>query len=268
LEYRIDWPNFAPRPSKRPSKVKNNGLAVLLVERPVPTKALSSYSYHLKRRRALSMRTMNKSKLTAPVVLMTAVVSLAGCAGKIRYPSYYALDLPAPAPASAANQSAPAHGSAAVRQFDAPHFLRGGPIAYRESQDELGFYAYHRWAEDPRRVVTDAMVREMQARGLFQSVDVFDGRQSPDCLVTGTLEHLEEVDNSADVSIEVSLSAQLVNLRTGEVLWRDTSSITTKLDRRSVPGVVAEMSRNLEDAVQHLVSSMQDRLSAATSGSR
>jgi hypothetical protein len=104
------------------------------------------------------------------------------------------------------------------------------------------------------------MVREMQARGVFQSVDVFDGRESPEYLVKGTLEHLEEVDEGASVSIEVSLSAQLINLRTGEVLWQDTSSKTTKLDRRSVPGVVAEMSRNLEDAVQHLVASMQDRL--------
>jgi ABC-type uncharacterized transport system auxiliary subunit len=205
---------------------------------------------------------MNKSKLIVLVVLMTALVSLAGCTGKIRYPNYYALDLPTPV--SAANQPAPTHGSVAVREFDAPRFLRGGPIAYRESQDQLGFYEYHRWAEDPRRVVTAAMVREMQARGLFQSVDLFDGHGSPECMITGTLEHLEEVDQGANVSVEVRLSAQLINLRTGEVLWRDTSSITTKLDRRSVPGVVAEMSRNLEEAVRHLVSSMQDRLSAGT----
>jgi ABC-type uncharacterized transport system auxiliary subunit len=203
---------------------------------------------------------MHNPKLIAAIVLMTAVVSLAGCAGKIRYPSYYALDLPAPA--SPANQPTPAHGSAAVRQFDAPRFLRGGAIAYWEGPDQLGFYEYHRWAEDPRHAVTAAMAREMQARGVFQSVDVFDGRESPEYLVKGTLEHLEEVDQGASVSIEVSLSAQLINLRTGEVLWQDTSSKTTKLDQRSVPGIVAEMSHNLEDAVQHLVSSMQNRLSA------
>jgi len=200
---------------------------------------------------------MNKSKL---IVLMTAVVSLAGCAGKIRYPSYYALDLPAPA--RAANQAGPTYGSAAVRQFDAPRFLREGPIAYREAPDQLGFYEYHRWAEDPRHAVTAAMVRRMQAGGLFRSVDVFDGRGSPECLVTGTLEHLEEIDEGANVSIKVSVSAQLVNLRTGEVLWQDSSSKTAKLDRRSVSGIVAEMSRELEDAVEQLVSSMQDRLSA------
>jgi uncharacterized lipoprotein YmbA len=205
---------------------------------------------------------MRNSKPMFAIGLMTALATLAGCAGKIRYPSYYVLNVPAPL--SAGDQPKIILGSVAVREFSAPAFLRGGPIAYRASLAQVDFYAYHRWAEDPRRVVTAAMVREMQARRLFQSVDVFDGRGSPQCLVTGTLDHLEEVDEGTNVSIEVSLSAQLINLQTGEVLWQDTASKTARVHQRSVPGVVAEMSRDLADAVQHLVSSMQDRVGAAS----
>ena len=205
---------------------------------------------------------MRNSKPMFAIGLMTALATLAGCAGKIRYPSYYVLNVPAPL--SASDQPKLILGSVAVREFSAPAFLRGGPIAYRASLAQVDFYAYHRWAEDPRRVVTAAMVREMQARRLFQSVDVFDGRGSPECLVTGTLDHLEEVDEGTNVSIEVGLSAQLINLQTGEVLWQDTASKTARLHQRSVPGIVAEMSRDLADAVQHLVSSMQDRVGAAS----
>ena len=205
---------------------------------------------------------MRNSKRMFAIGLMTALATLAGCAGKIRYPSYYVLNVPAPL--SASDQPKLILGSVAVREFSAPAFLRGGPIAYRASLAQVDFYAYHRWAEDPRRVVTAAMVREMQARRLFQSVDVFDGRGSPECLVTGTLDHLEEVDEGTNVSIEVSLSAQLINLQTGEVLWQDTASKTARLHQRSLPGIVAEMSRDLADAVQHLVSSMQDRVGAAS----
>jgi len=205
---------------------------------------------------------MRNSKPMFAIGLMTALATLAGCAGKIRYSSYYVLNVPAPL--SASDRPKPILGSVAVREFSAPAFLRGGPIAYRASLAQVDFYAYHRWAEDPRRVVTAAMVREMQARRLFQSVDVFDGRGSPQCLVTGTLDHLEEVDEGTNVSIEVSLSAQLINLQTGEVLWQDTASKTARLHQRSLPGIVAEMSRDLADAVQHLVSSMQDRVGAAS----
>src|SRR6266481_1509758 len=143
---------------------------------------------------------------------MIALASLTGCAGKIRYPSYYVLNVPPPL--SASERPKPILGPVAVREFSAPGFLRGGPIAYRQSPDQVDFYDYHRWAEDPRREVTAAMVREMQARGIFQSVDVFDGRGSPEYLVSGTLDHLEEVDQGTNVSIEVRLSARLTNLRT------------------------------------------------------
>jgi len=207
-----------------------------------------------------------RAKLILSIGLMTALASLVGCAGKIRYPSYYVLNVPAPRPAI--DQAAPILGPVAVRLFSAPEFLRGGPIAYRPSPEQLDFYNYHRWAEDPRRVVTAAMVREMQARGLFQSVDVFDGRGSPECLVTGTLDRFEEVDQGANVSIEVRLSARLINVRTGVVLWQSTSSKTATLDQRSLPGVVAELSRDLGSAVESLVSSMQERLSAASGQGR
>ena len=205
---------------------------------------------------------MRHSKLIFAFGLITALLSLAGCGGKIRYPNYYVLNVPAPP--SADNRLTPVIGSVAVREFDAPRFLKEGPIAYRPSPEQLEFYDYHHWAEDPRRVVTRAMVREMQARGIFQSVDVFDGRGTPECLVTGTLEHLEEVDQGSNVSIEVSMSARLINLRTGEVLWQGASSKSAKLDQRSVPGMVAEMSREVTDTVEALVSSMQERVSTAS----
>jgi uncharacterized lipoprotein YmbA len=197
------------------------------------------------------------------LVVMTALASLTGCGGKIRYPSYYLLNVPAPP--AAENRSMPLLGSVAVRQFSAPSFLKEGSIVYRPSVEQLEFYNYHRWAEDPRRVATQAMAREIQSRGLFNSVDVFDGRSSPDYLITGTLDHLEEVDQGSKVSIEVGLSARLINLRTGEELWRGTSTKTAMLDERSVPGIVSELSRELGNAMASLASSMQDRLSSAAS---
>ena len=200
------------------------------------------------------------ARQTIAIGLLAALSSLAGCAGKIRYPTYYVLNLPAPV--SAASRPAPVLGSVAVREFEAPGYLRKGPIMYRESPEQLGFYEYHQWAVDPRSAITGAMIREIQSRKIFKSVDSFDGHGTPNCMLTGSIQHLEEVDRGRDVAIEVSLSARLVDLRTGEVLWQDTSSKTARLDNRSIPGLVAEMSRDLEIVVESLVSSMADHLTA------
>ena len=120
-------------------------------------------------------------------------------------------------------------------------------------------------AVDPRRAATNAMVGEMRSRGAFQSVDFYDGSATCDWIVSGTLDHLEEVDEGADVWIEVGLSARLKSARTGEVLWQDTSTRRVKVDQRSVPGVVAGMSRETGAAVEALVTSMLNRLSTQAS---
>lgn len=192
------------------------------------------------------------------VCLTAALGSVAGCAGKIHYPSYYVLDLPAPAPASAEPKAFP--GSVAIREFRAPGFLRAGPIVYRRSASQLEFYDYHRWAVEPRTAITKALVQSLEARKLFQSVHLFDGREVSDYLVTGTLDHLEEVDEGHVVTINVAVSAQLTDVRTGQVLWRDACSTNTRLEQRDVPAMVTEMSKAAEGAVEQLASSMQNRV--------
>ena len=198
------------------------------------------------------------SKLALGIGVVAALAGLAGCA-KIRYPNYYLLNIPAPL---STGRTVPPLSPVAVRQFGSPAFLREGPIVYRESPEQLGFYNYDRWAVDPRRAATSAMVSEMRSRGAFQSVDLYDGGTSCDWIVSGTLDHLEEIDEGADVWIEVGLSARLKSARTGQVLWQDTSTRRVKADERSVPGVVAGMSREMGTAVQSLVTSMLDQLSS------
>ena len=204
---------------------------------------------------------MRRSGQAFGIGIAAVVAGLSGCA-KIRYPSYYVLTLPAPV---VSTDRKPILGSVAVRQFTAPGYLREGPIVYRQSPDELGFYQYDRWAVDPRRAVTNAMIQSLEARGIAQSVDLYDGSLTRACLLTGGIDRLEEVDEGRVVWIEVAVSAQLTSLRTGEVLWQGSSSKRVKLDQRSIPGVVAGLSLEMGDAVGDLVSSMSQRVSAASS---
>jgi uncharacterized lipoprotein YmbA len=190
------------------------------------------------------------------VALLIALVALGGCA-KVRYPDYYALKLPNPV--SALRDSARISASVAVREFRAPQYLRQGSIVYRPESEQIAFYNYHRWAEDPRQSVTNTVARELHQ--VFESVEVYDGRTGAEFLFTGSLDHLEEVDSEHSVSVEVEISAKLQNVKTGNVMWSGTSSKTSEVNQRSVPAVVAEMSRDLSEAARQLVSSMRSQVS-------
>ncbi len=199
---------------------------------------------------------MRKSRIAA---LLIGFMALGGCA-KVRYPDYYALKLPNPVSASRDSERIPA--SVAVREFRAPQYLRQGSIVYRPDSEQIAFYDYHRWAEDPRQSVTNTIVRELKQ--VFESVDFYDGRTGSEFLLTGSLDHLEEVDSGRSVSVEVGISAKLQNVKTGSVMWSDTSFKTSEVRQRSLSAVVAEMSRDLSEAATQLVSSMRSQVSQSS----
>src|SRR6266852_957763 len=184
------------------------------------------------------------------IIILAISMTFLACVGKVRYPTYYALHLPS-APALPA--AAQGHASLAIREFRSPDYLRQGPLVYRASTEQIGFYDYHRWATDPREFVTSAITDRLRAGGTFADVKVYDGRSSADYILTGRLEKLEEVDYEGDVKVEVALSAQMIEVRTGAQVWANAVSEIGKVDQRNVPAVVSEMSNAMDRAMDKLL---------------
>src|SRR6266849_10764975 len=195
------------------------------------------------------MRIQHAAVLAITVAVSTVFV---GCLGKVRYPTYYELHLP---PAPDPPPGPEARASVAIREFRSPSYLRQGPLVYRASAEQIGFYDYHRWATDPRDFVTSAITDRLRAGGTFADVKVYDGRSSADYILTGRLEKLEEVDYEGGVKVEVALSAQMIEVRTGAQVWANAVSEIGKVDQRNVPAVVSEMSNSMDRAMDRLLSS-------------
>ncbi len=196
-------------------------------------------------------------KLTTNLVfMMILAVALSGC-GRVRYPAYYTLNLPAPPDPPAAES---VRNSIAVREFQSPGYLRQGPIVYRATPEEIGFYEYHRWAADPRTLVTSAVVDHLRASGQFAAVSIYNGRPDINYVFSGKLEKLEEVDFEAGVKVEVVISAQITRVATGATVWSNAVSETRPVSQRNVPGIVSQMNRTMELAINKLLSTIPQSL--------
>ena len=191
-----------------------------------------------------------KKRLAMTVVAVSAVVILAGCAGKVGHTNYYTLNLPAPPDPPAAEN---AHTTVAVRELRAPAYLRQGAIVYKPSPEQIGFYAYHRWAVDPCDFVTDSIIDRLGATGTFSRVKHYDGQPDADYVVSGRLEKLEEIDYEGGVKVEVAVSAQMTKLDTGTIVWSKAVSEIGVVNQHDVPTVVSEMSRTMERAIEKLL---------------
>jgi len=187
------------------------------------------------------------------IISLAVSTVLVGCVGRVRYPTYYTLNVPpAPDPPAAAGLRA----SLAIREFRSPVYLRQGPLVYRASAEQIGFYDDHRWATDPRQFVTTAIADRLRASGNFADVSVYDGRSHADFIITGCLEKLEEVDYEGGVKVEVALSAQMTDIRTGTTVWASSVSDIENVAQRNVPAVVSEMNHSMERTIEKLVSSI------------
>jgi ABC-type uncharacterized transport system auxiliary subunit len=190
-----------------------------------------------------------KKKLIAISFVLAALMILAGCV-RAKFPNYYALDVPPP-PDPPAQEGVRA--SLAVREFRSPTYLHQGAIVYKASPEQIGFYNYHRWAVDPREVVTHAVTERLRASGNFKQVKLYDGRSDVDYILSGRIEKLEEVDYEGGVKVEVAITAQLTNLSTGAAVWTNTVDEIGTVGQRDVPAVVSEMNRTMERAIEKLL---------------
>jgi ABC-type uncharacterized transport system auxiliary subunit len=206
------------------------------------------------RRRQMSMR----RTVTTIVFSLAALVILASCGGRVRYPNCYTLNLPAPPdPPPAEN----VHASLAIREFRAPTYLKQGAIVFKSSPEQIGFYAYDRWAINPCEFVTNSVIERLRASGDFASVKLYDGRPDTEYVLSGRLEKLEEIDYAGGVKVEVAISAQMTSLATGLAVWTNAVSEVGDVNKHDVPAVVSEMNRTMERALSKLLSPMPANVS-------
>jgi ABC-type uncharacterized transport system auxiliary subunit len=192
---------------------------------------------------------MKRHRIAVLITLAASIASV-GCMGKVKYPTYYTLNLP-PAPDPPAHEGARA--SLAIREFRSPGYLRQGAIVYKTSPEQIGFYEYHRWAVDPRELVTTAVADHLRASGIYSQVKTYDGHSDVDYVVSGRLDKLDEVDYEGGVKVEVAISAQMTKLATGETVWTNEVSEVGTVAERNVPAVVDEMNHTMDRAIAKLL---------------
>lgn len=198
---------------------------------------------------------VNTFKMSAAAILL--ILSCSAC-GKVRYPANYILNFPQPIIQS----KAPARrsGTVLVREFSCPGYLCRGPIVFRPSPEEVGFYEYHRWAVNPRIQITQFMAETLQVQSLFDQVTRSEKGIKAAYVLSGQIERLEEVDSGREVAVECVLSAELTDAQTGSAIWSDRASETLPVSQRYVRGVVNTLTHASHDAVDSLVKSLAEEI--------
>lgn len=193
-------------------------------------------------------------KMTCCLPAVLAAALLLGACGKVRYPNTYVLNFPQPAPQAAPVQET--LGTVLVNELRCPDYLCRDRIVYRPSPEEVGFYEFHRWAMDPRMSLTQLIADTLRARSKFSRVTIDESGSEIAYMLNGRIDRLEEIDQGRDVTVVCTISAELVDARTGSLIWRDTATETLPVEERNVPGVVRTLTKAAQLTVDRLVDSL------------
>jgi ABC-type uncharacterized transport system auxiliary subunit len=194
---------------------------------------------------------MGQFKKILPLI---AFLAMLGCGGKIPPTHYYALSLP-PAPAPAA-ESLPY--TLVVMPLRTSSMLTQDRIVYRPSPEEVGYYEYHRWAQDPRESVTNALIDKIRASGAFSSVARFDGRTRADYVLRVRIDRLEEVDFEEGVKVYSGLSAELLDGATMRVVWEGSATSEAQVGNSEMQAVVRQLSEATGQTLDKLTQSLAE----------
>lgn len=193
-----------------------------------------------------------KSGHCVGTLLLTSLL-LTGCA-KVRHPANYVLTLAPPAPRVGDPQVS--LGPVLVREFRCPDYLCQGRIVYRPAPEEVGYYEYHRWAADPRELITKHVADAVRNEKVFAHVATWERGVQPAYILAGSIDRLEEIDDERHVRVVCALSAQLIDAQSGAVIWSDVATETLSVDQRDVAGVVRSLSYAVQATVDALTKSV------------
>lgn len=139
----------------------------------------------------------------------------------------------------------------------------GAGMAYMEEAHRIDYFAHHRWADSPARMLEPLLISALESSGLFQAVVQAPTTARFDLRLDTELLRLVQVFEPTESHIELAVRISLLDTRQQRVLVSDVLEVSeSTAERTPYAGVIAAnkaVARMLEELQQVLRSSVAPR---------
>ncbi len=194
---------------------------------------------------------------------VAAAFLLSGCFfGRSPETKYYTLDYSPAIPAERLERG-PYPFTVRLREPTIAEAYRRSQIVYRKSAYQMQFYSFHLWAVDPERMVGDLLFKHLRAARLFENVTRIAQTVPPDFQITCDVRAIEEFDSPDMWYAHLAVEYQLLDERTGDVLWKQLYDLRKAVPQQEPVYVVRELAALISVAHDRLVEELEPVLQEA-----
>ena len=200
------------------------------------------------------------------LLILTVVVALAGCS--IAQPTvkvdYYALDYQPPTA-----EKAPALDVVlGVRRFGIAAAYDHDRLVERETGFRTTQSYYHRWANNPRMMLSDLLLRDLRASGNYKAVVMIPANVLPDYEVNGFVQDIvKDVTGPTPqvfISMEVTLLRNQERPEANRVLFQKSCSAQVPCPDQTPSGIAKAMSEAYRDISRGIQRDVYEFIGKAT----
>lgn len=169
----------------------------------------------------------------------------------------YVLEYPAPPLAGA-----PLNADLKVERFAVAQAYNTTSMIYQAQAFESQAYNYHRWRVNPGYLVTDYLVRDLRAGGLFKAVFTYESSGKTRFVLEGGVEDFQESDNPDGWKAALALVVTLLDTSQEgvpqKVVFQKSYRVTEPMVTQTPQGLAESMSRAMEQASARIISDVYE----------
>jgi ABC-type uncharacterized transport system auxiliary subunit len=157
---------------------------------------------------------------------------------------------------------APLNANLKVERFAVAQAYNTTSMIYQAQAFKSEAYKYHRWRVNPGYLVTDYLVRDLRAGGLFKAVFTYESSEKTRFVLEGGVEDFQESDNPDGWKAALALVVTLIDTSQEgvpqKVVFQKSYRVTEPMVTQTPQGLAESMSRAMEQASARIISDVYD----------
>lgn len=147
-----------------------------------------------------------------------------------------------------------------VRDISSAGFVDSHKILFSEVDGEVGYYQYASWVESPARALTDGLLLSLDRSKLFQFVSRTTSGAIFDYQINGELIDFSHETASNKLSVHIIFRAEIVDVRSRQVIAVKLFDITEPVSQNNVNGAVFAFNLGSQKLISQVISWIDESL--------